>query len=260
MSRNLRQPGPPNPSANPTFSDIVSARLSRRDLLGGAARPPRSSRDCHAAAARAQGAPPAVTFTPIAPSTDDVLRVPAGLRGDRALSLGRSRRRPGRHAGVPLGRLQQRRRPGAPGGHAPRRHALLPAPAGLGRLELTACWSMNHEYLDEGLLFPDGQKTWTAEKVAKAQNAVGVSVIEVEDTGRRVARGRAFALRPPHHRADPVPRQRTGGRPRPHADGGGPGRAPRAGHLQRLRPRLDAVGHLPHLRGELALPLREQRD
>ena len=39
---------------------------------------------------------------------------------------------------------------------------------------------MNHEYLDEGLLFPDGQKTWTAEKVLKAQHAVGVSVIEVE--------------------------------------------------------------------------------
>ena len=40
---------------------------------------------------------------------------------------------------------------------------------------------MNHEYLDEGLLFPDGQKTWSAEKVLKAQHAVGVSVIEVEE-------------------------------------------------------------------------------
>jgi secreted PhoX family phosphatase len=38
---------------------------------------------------------------------------------------------------------------------------------------------MNHEYIDEGLLFPDGMKTWSAEKVMKAQNAVGVSVIEV---------------------------------------------------------------------------------
>ena len=26
---------------------------------------------------------------------------------------------------------------------------------------------MNHEYLDEGLLFPDGQKTWSLEKVLK---------------------------------------------------------------------------------------------
>src|SRR5262247_3104315 len=38
---------------------------------------------------------------------------------------------------------------------------------------------MNHEYLDQGLLFPDGMKTWSAEKVRKAQHATGVSVIEV---------------------------------------------------------------------------------
>ena len=38
---------------------------------------------------------------------------------------------------------------------------------------------MNHEYIDQGLLFPDGMKTWSAEKVRKAQAATGVSVIEV---------------------------------------------------------------------------------
>ena len=56
---------------------------------------------------------------------------------------------------------------------------------------------MNHEYLDEGLLFPDGQKTWSAEKVAKAQHAVGVSVIEVEaqDGAWRVVAPSRFARR-----------------------------------------------------------------
>jgi len=39
---------------------------------------------------------------------------------------------------------------------------------------------MNHEYTDDGLLHPDGMKTWTLEKVRKAQAAHGVSVIEVE--------------------------------------------------------------------------------
>ncbi|MBV7387264.1 PhoX family phosphatase [Pasteurellaceae bacterium TAE3-ERU1] len=39
---------------------------------------------------------------------------------------------------------------------------------------------MNHEYIDNGLLFPDGDKTWSAEKVLKSQNAMGVSVIEVK--------------------------------------------------------------------------------
>jgi secreted PhoX family phosphatase len=39
---------------------------------------------------------------------------------------------------------------------------------------------MNHEYTDDGLLHADGMKTWSAEKVKKAQAAHGVSVIEVE--------------------------------------------------------------------------------
>jgi secreted PhoX family phosphatase len=39
---------------------------------------------------------------------------------------------------------------------------------------------MNHEYTDDGLLHADGMKTWSAEKVRKAQAAHGVSVIEVE--------------------------------------------------------------------------------
>ena len=38
---------------------------------------------------------------------------------------------------------------------------------------------MNHEYVDHGLLFPDGTATWTADKVRKSQAAHGVSVCEV---------------------------------------------------------------------------------
>jgi uncharacterized protein len=44
---------------------------------------------------------------------------------------------------------------------------------------------MNHEYIDDGLLHPDGMKTWSAEKVKKAQAAHGVAVIEVEQRGGR---------------------------------------------------------------------------
>jgi secreted PhoX family phosphatase len=43
--------------------------------------------------------------------------------------------------------------------------------------------AMNHEYTDDGLLHTDGMKTWSAEKVAKAMAAHGVSVIEVERAG-----------------------------------------------------------------------------
>ena len=38
---------------------------------------------------------------------------------------------------------------------------------------------VNHEYVDDGLLHPDGMKTWNAQKVRKAQAAHGVSVVEV---------------------------------------------------------------------------------
>ena len=40
--------------------------------------------------------------------------------------------------------------------------------------------AINHEYIDEGLLFPDGFESMSADKVLKAQNAHGISVIEVQ--------------------------------------------------------------------------------
>ena len=43
--------------------------------------------------------------------------------------------------------------------------------------------AINHEYTDDGLLHPDGQKGWTLEKVRKAQAAHGVAVVEVELQG-----------------------------------------------------------------------------
>ncbi len=39
--------------------------------------------------------------------------------------------------------------------------------------------AMNHEYTDDGLLHVGGMQNWSAEKVAKAQAALGVSVVEV---------------------------------------------------------------------------------
>jgi secreted PhoX family phosphatase len=58
--------------------------------------------------------------------------------------------------------------------------------------------AMNHEYTDDGLLHADGMKTWSAEKVRKAQAAHGVSVIEVEaapDGGWRMVRPSRYARR-----------------------------------------------------------------
>ncbi len=56
---------------------------------------------------------------------------------------------------------------------------------------------INHEYTDDGLLHTDGMRTWSWEKVLKAQNALGLSVIEVRrqaDTWQ-VVRPSPFARR-----------------------------------------------------------------
>jgi secreted PhoX family phosphatase len=56
---------------------------------------------------------------------------------------------------------------------------------------------MNHEYVDDGLLHTDGLRTWSAEKVKKAQAAHGVSVIEVmlQDGRWQVVRPSRYARR-----------------------------------------------------------------
>lgn len=51
--------------------------------------------------------------------------------------------------------------------------------------------AVNHEYVDDGLLHPDGRKTWTDEKLRKSQAAVGVSIVEV-----RMVNGRWELSRP----------------------------------------------------------------
>ena len=68
----------------------------------------------------------------------------------------------------------------------------------------------NHEYTDDGLLHADGLAPWTAEKVAKAQAAVGISVVEAElkDGQWAIKRPSRFARRvtaqTPHMLAGPA--------------------------------------------------------
>jgi len=51
---------------------------------------------------------------------------------------------------------------------------------------------INHEYTDDGLLHPDGMKTWNAEKVRKSMAAHGVSVLEIAQD----AQGQWSVVRP----------------------------------------------------------------
>lgn len=71
----------------------------------------------------------------------------------------------------------------------------LPAASGERGRGLLA---INHEYVDPGLLFPDGLKTWTAAKLAKTLAAHGVSVAEVAqgpDGGWQLVRPSPWARR-----------------------------------------------------------------
>ena len=57
--------------------------------------------------------------------------------------------------------------------------------------------AVNQEYTDEGLLYRDGQSSWTLDKVRKSQAAHGISVIEIEQRDARwdVVRPSRFARR-----------------------------------------------------------------
>jgi uncharacterized protein len=167
MSRNLHLPGSCNPSANPSFDDVLTRRGFLQAGVGAmalAALP----------ACTAQGTRPQLSFTPIAPSGDDALRVPPEYEAKVLYRWGDP---VGAAAGMPPFRMDASNSAADQALQAGMHHdGMHYFPLDGSRHGLLV---MNHEYLDEGLLFADGMKTWSAEKVLKAQNAVGVSVIEV---------------------------------------------------------------------------------
>jgi len=186
VSRHLRVPGSSNPSANPSFENVlVSRRAFLQGGLGAAALG--ALPGCVTRATR-----PQITFTPIAPSSEDALRVPPGYEARVLFRWGDP---VGAAAGMPEFRMDASNSAAdqalQAGMHHDGMHYFPLAGSTHGLL------AMNHEYLDEGLLFPDGMANWSAEKVLKAQNAVGVSIIEVRLEGSewRVVRPSQYARR-----------------------------------------------------------------
>jgi secreted PhoX family phosphatase len=185
MSRNLHLPGSCNPSANPSFDEVLARRGFLKAGLGAATL-------AALPACATQGTRPQIGFTPIAPSGEDLLRVPPEYE---ARVLYRWGDPVGSPAGMPAFRMDASNSAADQALQAGMHHdGMHYFPLDGSRHGLLA---MNHEYLDEGLLFPDGMKTWSAEKVAKAQNAVGVSVIEVTQKNGRweVVRPSRYARR-----------------------------------------------------------------
>jgi secreted PhoX family phosphatase len=186
MSRHLHAPQGCNPSANPTFDEVL---LERRDFLKAGIGLALATA---LPACAASGTRPVIGFTAIPPSSEDVLRVPPEYEASVLYRWGDP---VGAAAGMPEFRMDASNSAAEQalqaGMHHDGMHYFPVQGSSRGLL------AVNHEYLDEGLLFPDGQRTWSAEKALKAQNAVGVSVIEVaiEAGAWRVVRPSRYARR-----------------------------------------------------------------
>jgi len=168
-----------NPADGASFQQVLEARLSRRQVLHGAAALTvlglLPAGGC-ATAGRGAGA---LGFTGIAASAEDTVRVPPGYTATVVYAWGDP---VGHASGSPAFRQD--------GGNTADEQALqagmhhdgihyFPLPYGSGN-STRGLLAMNHEYTDDGLLHSDGFANWSAEKVRKSQNAHGAGVIEIE--------------------------------------------------------------------------------
>ena len=180
-----------NPLATPSFGEIVDRR--RRSLLTGViagvmlgAMPPGAL----AARMARRGGAPVIGFKGIAASAADELRLPDGYAAQVVFAWGDPvGDGPAFKADASNTAAEQALQGGMH--HDGMHYFPLAGSSTHGLL------CVNHEYTDDGLLHPDGMRSWNAGKVAKAQAAHGVSVIEIrrEEESWRVVRPSAYARR-----------------------------------------------------------------
>ncbi|MBI5333461.1 MAG: PhoX family phosphatase [Burkholderiales bacterium] len=200
---------PTNDSANPHFDEVVQAAVARRGFLksgagaaalaflgGGALL---RGEDAQAATAVA-GNGPTLGFTSVSAFGNDTVVVPAGYTAQVFYAWGDPIGRAGQPAGSPVWKgdatetaAEQELQAGM---HHDGMH-FFPFPARgagttAGLSNTRGLLVMNHEYVDQGLLFADGMTTWNLAKVRKSQAAHGVSVIEA----RRTLTGQWEVVRP----------------------------------------------------------------
>jgi hypothetical protein len=201
-----------NPSSNPAFDDVVAAARSRRGFLksgAGAAAlaffgvPALTTPT--AARAVAGGAGATLGFASVPSFGNDTVVLPPGYNLQVLFAWGD----PIGKAGVPAGQpawsgdasesaAEQELQSGA---HHDGMH-FFPFPARgagstAGLSNVRGLLAMNHEYVDQGLLYNDGMANWSLAKVRKSQAAHGVTVIEVikNAAGWQVVRPSNYARR-----------------------------------------------------------------
>ncbi|MFP3990952.1 PhoX family phosphatase [Streptomyces sp. E11-3] len=207
-----------NPSANRSFQDVVATRMSRRTALRGgtaaavgflalgAAQGTAAAEPGRAAAAAptgrgGRGGRSLLGFKPVGTHSADKLTVPEGYEAQVLIPWGTPIQPDGPqwHKDASDTAAEQAQQLGMnhdgmhffPLGHGRR---------GCGRGMLV----LNHEYVDQSLLFTDGPDDMTAEKVDKALAAHGVSIVEIakkaDGSWERVGSRRARKV----HGATPV--------------------------------------------------------
>jgi secreted PhoX family phosphatase len=181
---------------NNKFSDLLEARLSRRQVLRGASLLPLLGLPAGCASLGGRADTGEIGFQAITASTEDRVRVPAGYSANVLYRWGDS---VGSAAGMPAFKPDASNTAAEQALQAGMHHdgmEFFSLPYG-SQSSTRGLLVMNHEYTDDGLLHPDGFAGWSAEKVAKAQNAHGASVIEIEsrDGQWSVARPSRYARR-----------------------------------------------------------------
>lgn len=196
-----------NPSANTHFAEILQVALKRRDFLkgglgagalgflGGATALLQGN---NAEAATFSGVPLGFSSVPLA--GNDTVVVPDGYRVQVLYAWGDPIGKAGLPAGMPAWSGDASETAEAQAQQAGAHHdgmSLFPFPTAAGPSNTHALLAMNHEYVDQGLLFSDGMSNWDLEKVRKSQAAHGVSIIEIKHDGQawNVVRPSLYARR-----------------------------------------------------------------
>jgi len=189
----LDDDGVSNPTAGPTFGEVREAR--RRFLQGSAAAGtlalggmPFAGCSSMPAGTVPSAAPASPGFKPVPVGTADAVIVPEGYEARLLYAWGDPvSAGPAFKPDASNTAAEQEQQAGM---HHDGIH-YFPMVDGNALSSTHGLLVINHEYTDDGLLHPDGMRTWTAAKVAKSQAAHGVSVIEV-----RMVDGRWTVVRP----------------------------------------------------------------
>ena len=172
--------------------------------------------------------------------------------------MGRSHRAPVRVARVQARCEQHRRRAGAPGGHASRRHPLFPAPLRLPKLHARPARDEPRVHRRR----PSAQRRARELECREGSQSAECPRLQ-RDRGRApgwtMDGGTPFPLCTPDHCRNTDSRLRPRGGRDGHAHGSRPVGQDSAGNVQQLRRRLHAMGHVSHVRRELRQLFRQPR-